>query len=231
MKIHILIFFFTFNIFSQNSIKCIYKVIDNKSLSVSNIEDDAKKNATKLLNKALKQVDKINYELIFNKNESLFKKIENIAEDINDMDLYILEAMVSSGVYYQNRKKNTVLHQNDVFGELFIIQDTISSNWNITNEYKYIKNYKCYKATNECISCNKKNTIEVWFAPSINVPFGPKGYGNLPGLILEVKMKTVTLQLDKILFNQNIKIEKPKKGKLVSLEEYKKLSKKLRSDY
>jgi GLPGLI family protein len=232
MKVKILLFALIFTLFisAQNTVKCTYKVINNNTLSSINEDSDTKKKVIALFQKVLNKADKLKYELLINKNESIFKKVDGIYNDINERDLKLLETIVSKGVYYQNIKDKISLHQNNIFGETFIIKDSISFNWKITDEFRTINDLPCYKAISKCVSCDNSNIIEVWFSPKINLPFGPKNYCNLPGLIIEVKLKLVTLRLDEINFNQNVIIEKPTKGKIITFEEYKKIANEMRSN-
>ena len=91
----------------------------------------------------------------------------------------------------------------------------------ITQKTKTIGNYLCYKA----IDINSKNTKMkpiAWFTPLIPISFGPKEYSGLPGLILEIEMFNSKIVDTKIVLNPNeeIIIEKPVKGKRITLEEY-----------
>lgn len=66
--------------------------------------------------------------------------------------------------------------------------------------------------------------IEViaWFTPQIPVQNGPGEYGGLPGLIMEMKIDRISILCSKIVLNSKEadKIDRPKKGKKVSREEY-----------
>ena len=96
------------------------------------------------------------------------------------------------------------------------------------NETKQIGAYLCYKATSEQVVVNSKGTfkhpIVAWYCPNIPFNFGPKGYSGLPGLILELQIRNITWGVTKIeLSKENKIIEKPKKGKLITEEEFKKI--------
>ena len=68
----------------------------------------------------------------------------------------------------------------------------------------------------------KMTKIEAWYTPQIPVSHGPAEYWGLPGLILEVSAGNTTMLCSKIVLNpkQNIKIEIPDKGKMVTKNEY-----------
>ena len=64
--------------------------------------------------------------------------------------------------------------------------------------------------------------VTAWYTPQIPVSNGPGEYSGLPGLIMELNFYRTTLLCSKIVMNPKNpeKIEKPRKGKKVSREEY-----------
>jgi GLPGLI family protein len=64
--------------------------------------------------------------------------------------------------------------------------------------------------------------ITAWYTPMIPVSQGPSEYWGLPGLILEVSAGNNTMLCSKIIMNpeEKTKIEAPKKGQVVSKQEY-----------
>ncbi|MBU2928090.1 GLPGLI family protein [Winogradskyella psychrotolerans] len=79
-------------------------------------------------------------------------------------------------------------------------------------------NYVCLKAIGTVeYGKYKGDKVEAWYAISIPLPYGPKMYRGLPGLILEVKETNSILYADKIEFQEkNISIKSPKKEKIIS---------------
>jgi len=215
--------------YSQNTI-CIYKVKKNETLKVDDTASEVAKSANKLINRALGFVDQLEYVLIYNNKESTFKLKETLTGGSEkDFKLAKLAAvMTSHGKYYQNLSEDLTLRQFEVYGQEFLVNEPLNIDWETTNIKKTVGKYTYYKAINKCKSCSNSNITEVWYTPQIAIPFGPKGFGGLPGLIVEVKMKAVTLYLDKIVKNQIVKIKRPLTGKSVTLKEYEKIAKKLR---
>jgi GLPGLI family protein len=83
-------------------------------------------------------------------------------------------------------------------------------NWKITNESKLIDNFLCFKATNikKVDAVNGKifnHPVTAWFCPKIPFQLGPNGYGNLPGLILELQVRNVNYAMLKIDFHSSEK--------------------------
>jgi len=231
-KILILIqlYLFCIPIFAQSNAICVYKVEIIKNGIIINDSDDATTiNSKNLIKDAVKMAENFEYFLNFNKNESIFKINEVLEFDGKSNYLFpIAKAVIGSGIYYQNKIDNESLHQFEVFGNDFLVSELlINDDWEITPETKKIGKFTCYKAIKNCETCNSSNFV--WFTPEIPYPYGPVGYGGLPGLILEIKMKTFTLRLDNIQYKKNVSIVKPIRGEKVTLEEYRKISSEMRS--
>jgi GLPGLI family protein len=231
-KIALLLFYLILSntLIAQTDAICIYKITKNKnSLEINEKDDTTTQNAKKLINDAIQIAETFDYILKFNKNESVFSKNRSMGNEAQSSYLIpIAEALVGKGIYYQNKVKNENIHQVKISGGLFLITDSFLSDWEITQDQKMIGKYLCFKAIKNCVSCN--TTDEVWFTTEIAAPFGPLGYSGLPGLIIEVKKKTITLRLTSIDFKDNsVLIKKPSKGKIVTKDEYKKITDGFRS--
>ena len=109
----------------------------------------------------------------------------------------------------------------------------------MSGESKKIGQYNCFKATYEKKveekvfsfgswdnnkSAGRLKTVEVvaWFTPEIPVSSGPSWYQGLPGLILEVSDDDTTILCTKIVMNpkEKTKIKRPKKGKVISNQDF-----------
>lgn len=227
------LYFFSVS-YSQSSAIAIYKVnVDGSTLGITEDDNEQALNTKKMLSKALNKAKEFKYQLKFNENESLYMLQEFMNSDaLNDSYFYnIAKSITGKGVFYQNKEKDLVLEQTSVMGSRYLISSTLFTNWKITKESKKIGKYLCYKAIRSCETCPNKESEFVWFTPEIPFPYGPLGYGGLPGLILEVnKGLLVTIQLESLKFNnKEICIEKPKKGKEITLEEFNKLTKEIRA--
>jgi len=223
----ILVFCFAFSSFSiaQTDAICIYEITKNKSNDDTSLGNDAAtQNAIKLINEAIEIAETFKYTLKFNITESVFEKNNSMENDAQSIYLQtIAKALVGHGVYYQNKVKNENIHQVEISGGKFLITDCFFTEWKITKETKKIGEYQCFKAIKKCADCNTAE--EVWFTPEITMPYGPLGYSGLPGLILEVKKKLLTLRLTSIDFkDRDMVIDKPIKGKVVTKEEFKEIT-------
>src|SRR5690606_17876979 len=108
--------------------------------------------------------------------------------------------------YYTNLKEGVSYKQVDAYGETFLIKDSINSlKWKFTKETKKINSFICYKATTSYIVTNKlgtfKKDVVAWYSPNIPYNYGPKNFGGLPGLIIELEDDKFIYVLEKIKFS------------------------------
>lgn len=177
---------------------------------------------------ALTATDRLNCTLNFNNEESIFFLEAGI-----DDDLAYSYAKIIAGVHneiYQNRKDSIVVYNNSENSRImkeaeFLIREKIKTDWVLHNETKKIDNYLCLKATTTRTVTNQKGTfifpVVAWYCPQIPFGYGPKGYGNLPGLILELQERNVVFGAVSISFNiPSLQITALSKGKIVDEKEY-----------
>ncbi|MCF2221043.1 GLPGLI family protein [Chryseobacterium sp. PS-8] len=158
------------------------------------------------------------FTLICSPSNSSFVSNAKISE--NSIDL-IGRLAKATGEYYQNYSDNKVTIIRDYKGLDFTISDRVEKNWEITTEKKTILGKECIKA----IFTKKPNTY-AWYTPEIKAPTGPAEYGGLDGLILELNQGEAhytAIEIKKLDSEPKIKI--PKKGKIVTMDEYNKIVK------
>lgn len=132
----------------------------------------------------------------------------------------------SNSIHYWDIKKGKFVEKREFFEREFLIKDeTPKLQWKIMGEAKQISGYVCQKAV------TMVDTTEVvgWFCPTIPVSAGPNGYGQLPGLIMELVLDKgrTTITADSVAM-QDIKMadyEQPKGGKVVTKAEYDEMAK------
>jgi GLPGLI family protein len=227
LKIRIIIFLFTITLNSQNnSGKIIYQyhIIENP------FENKGKDNITKKIfddyyKNLIVYSDKIKYILVFNATKSIYNLENNLALDKDKG--YATATLITGGIeeIYMDLKEKVKLKKIDFLGDNFIIENKTKHEWKLTQEQKEIGDFVCFKAI---LLNNKKLDIIAWYSPKIPVNFGPKGYGNLPGLILELSIGPIVYYASKIDLNpfDMIKINKPTNGKKMSEEEFENMLKK-----
>ncbi|REE27808.1 GLPGLI family protein [Winogradskyella pacifica] len=215
------------NAIAQDIGKIEYKIkLDGEFINQEKLE---KKKKLSFINNALNEhTEQFKFSLVFNKEESIFNVEEQMTSDHNSRDFRIAKALIgASRVYYLNTKSNLSLNQFNAYGQDIIIKDSISNiKWALTKESKVIDGYTCYKANTEKIVINSKGTFKTnviaWYTPDLNYNFGPKGYAGLPGMILELNDNKFIYYAFKINLNManQIKIDKPKKGKIMTKSEF-----------
>lgn len=156
--------------------------------------------------------------LEFNNEQSLYK-VEDKMENYNNKMPNINRIFAGSdNIYYKNTKTKEYFYESNL-GELLLI-GIKPKKWQITQETKKLGNYTCYKAI-DIESKNKKMKPIAWFTPEIPISFGPLDFNGLPGLVLQVELANRIINATNIVLNpkEDIKIEKPVKGKKITAEE------------
>jgi len=198
-----IVLFLTFYPASSQNItgKVTYKVQISKDFTTINKEklkavppasvDDIRKTLITLDQNIRANIRYVENNLSFNQKEAIYKSISGL-----DIDGYngLEEIMIitgSYGLYYFNKNTNKKIRQMDAYGQLFLISSKLNARkWTLTQDSKTIGGYLCYKATSTLVIKNSVGTfykpVIAWYAPKLPVPYGPKGYGGLPGLILQL---------------------------------------------
>ncbi len=169
--------------------------------------------------------------LTFTQEAMIFEDGINIADDEmmpsehSDGNVRVRMMVSGENKTYTDLKSKKVIDQRDFMNRIFLVEkDLVQSEWKIGGNQKTVLGYSCIEAT-KTDTAGIKTTA--WFTPSINVSGGPAGLGNLPGMILEADInngsrvyiaKTVTP-----INTAELKIQKPKEGKEVTEDEYKKI--------
>lgn len=147
--------------------------------------------SSKLRTKIDNELELMSFNLVFDKNKSFFKKNKNVPKNESDFVIasILLGSDISSHQFAHNKK---TIYISEISNTTYRVADTTRmNNWVLTNQSKIIEDYECYKASLTIFNerSQKNYTIDAWYAPVIPVPYGPAGYGGLPGLILELKNK------------------------------------------
>ena len=212
-----------------------------KRMDSSKLPEDRKAFMMQMFKKRMEKV----YELDFNKTKSIFKEQKSLAAPSENARFN----RSSNDVLFKDIKNNTFVNKKETFGKIFLITDSIAGiDWKLEKETKMIGKYLCLKATAEKVLDNsmsrfrrfakkttktdstkvekpKKTKITAWYAPEIPVANGPKKYGGLPGLILQVDAGNMQMLCTKIVLNPKEKEEiiAPTKGKEITQAAYDKV--------
>lgn len=152
--------------------------------------------------KAIESAKYLDFTLYINQGNSLFSINNGLS--IED-DGYFYAKLVSgyNGEIYQNKEYSLSVISNE-FGN-FILKKEAKTDWVLTNETKEIQGFTCFKATSVKTIDNGKGVFHfpviAWYCPKIPFTYGPNGYGNLPGLILELQVRNILFGVKKINLN------------------------------
>jgi len=215
------------NILIGQSLKVSYKVTA-ESIFDTNRPDTLPDMVKKTFKDAERNFVNISYTLRINNNESSFEMEDLLLKDAGGNGRLTKALAGFTGKIYCNKTKDIKLKQSDVYGQTFLISSSFNTiKWKITKESKDVRGFKTFKAkaTEEYETGKGKDewNLVAWFSPEINTPFGPGGYGNLPGLILELERGGKTYSASKIETDKTIQIERPKEGKLISQTDFDKI--------
>ena len=174
--------------------------------------------------KVSREINDMEYLLRYDSKQSFFESLQHAPHD--KMMAKIATAVAqSNNSWYQESKTKRAFHNKKIKDSNYIVsfEDTMKE-WELHNETKKIDGYTCYKATKHHVQyyTEIEFTIEAWYTPEIPAPYGPIGYGGLPGVILELKRSHVIFVANKITLNPKggIKpIPKLKPGRLIDKQE------------
>lgn len=209
------------SVFAQNkSIKVIYglKIGYDEGFSTAPSLKDSHEAAQK-------GAEQINFTLIANREHSYFRLNDVIETEETE---FAKSFSVATNSYFTNSETSNKIKYVDSFLGEFLINYTEITDWKLESDTKLIDGFLCIKATAEQIVVRPNKTfrhpIIAWYCPSIPFNYGPNGYNGLPGLILELQVRNISWGAKKIeVSKEDIEVEKPKKGKVISEEEYNKL--------
>lgn len=173
----------------------------------------------------LKDLGTSKKELLFTDEATLYRNYEE-EETMDDVTGDGMEMeMIKIGdesIFYRDLEANTSVEQRDFMGKKFLIEDDNPEQqaWKLTGEKKEIMGYLCQRAE----LTDSVGTIVAWYAPQIPVSAGPMGFGNLPGMILQIDMNDgeLVITATEVVFEkpQKSALKAPKGGKSVTKEEY-----------
>lgn len=111
---------------------------------------------------------------------------------------------------YRLSKRSPPFQHEDYIIKYGLLKDETHNGWTIMDESKEIGGYVCYKAIRTNIRYAPQSgekfifPIEAWFCPELPFPYGPKQYGGLPGLIMELQDENMHFGLVELSFVEDI---------------------------
>lgn len=173
----------------------------------------------------------VNFSLVFNDSISIFY-LENIFFSDNRITNFILRNSRYYGRIKQQTKNYITEELEEDFGRFLVSRPY--QQWELHDESKMIGDFLCLKATTFYTVTTPKGKVfkhdfTAWYTSELPYKFGPAGYGNLPGLIMELKGTNFTYSVKNIEFYdglEKMKNEIPtlKRLKLITEEEFEELA-------
>lgn len=155
------------------------------------------------LDYAIANPNKFLFDLKVDSRGSIFelKNKLNVEENTLSDEIALISGKYSGIIFYL---KDSILEQSSLLGDKIFVKKELINSWTLLNETKLIDGYLCYKATNIYRVVNSSgifnHPVAAWYCPKIPFPYGPIGYGNLPGLILELQVRNVVYGAKKMDF-------------------------------
>lgn len=142
------------------------------------------------------------FELYFDDSLSLFKPKES---DLVER----MSWTTTKNVVYQNNNSKIRLTEKKIWGELFVLSDSVRTfSWKMTDSKRNISGYQCRKAI---WKANDSTRIYAWFCPEILPSIGPESFVGLPGTILGLATEDGGI----IYFAKSVDIIKPETSTLI----------------
>ena len=173
----------------------------------------------------------IDFTLLFNDATSFFYLEKKLYSDNGAVDNAMVELSYFGRIKQQ--QENYITEElEEAFGKFLVSRSY--RKWEYHDETKTIGEYLCFKATTFYTLTTPqgkifKHSFTAWYTPELPYKFGPSGYGNLPGLIIELQGKEFTYGVKKIEFYNNKKtkenkLPKLKRKKRITEEEFERLA-------
>ncbi len=217
----------TFSSYGQfKSGKVIYKgVLDVQPRIDRIMADTTHSNRMRdMLLKGLEMVQPVRFTMIFTKNECSIKKEKEPIEIEGKTTFNLAYNQDYAIEIYTNLSKNEKCTYRTLMGEEVLIIAKNDTKWKLLNETKKIGKYLCYKAVSSVtvatMGGDEKLSFTAWYTPQIPVPFTPRGFNNLPGLLIQMKYENFTYTAEEIkLSDKDITITPPNRGERLTPEE------------
>jgi GLPGLI family protein len=222
---NIILFFASMTLFSQTNAKISYSVLPTGGSLEKNEEVVKSKVASSFIG-VDDALTRLTYILVVKDQRSNFY-LESML-DFNQRSARLARAFAGNNEFFKDQVKNQIIKKVDFSNEIFFVKVDSVSQWELQNEQKIINGYTCFKAVrNKFLRLKQKNSvhvIEAWYCPAIPIKNGPKEFGDLPGLILELQDDKITFLASKIELGSDLKlIIKEVNSKTISETEFYKI--------
>lgn len=201
---------------------------------MSNVPAEWKAAVEEPLREEIKKGIFVDYKLKTNGTESEYKMQQKISNDQSPAGMILSQVTaMDKEPLYKNITEMYFLKPYDL-GKAYLMKDELPNmNWKITKDKETIAGFDTYKATGVM---NDSIAITAWYTPKINIKDGPDRVWGLPGLILKTEFEVNDTQLiitamKVAVKEEEIKINKPTKGQVVTEKEFYEEMRKLQEMY
>lgn len=179
------------------------------------------------ISNAEKSYSDFEFKLIFDKRLSTFEIIPIMLDDNNftrEKSMALFGIMKTNSLMFNNLDEGILYFQDFDEKNFYQTKEITALDWKVADETKIIDGKTCLKATtiktvnNPVGKFNHK--VIAWFCPEIPIPFGPRNYCGLPGLILELEEQGIRYYATKIDLNSKVDFTRPKIDKTITVEEF-----------
>jgi len=144
----------------------------------------------------------------------------SMEEEMGGATVKIMMSTPENIVYYDLKNRKMIQQKEFMTRKFLITSDMPKEEWKLTGNQQVILGYPCQEA----IKNDTSKIVKAWFTPAIPVSTGPDEFVGLPGMVLMVDVndgeRTLTAKTVELAKVDPNKLQKPDKGKKVSLEKY-----------
>ncbi len=210
-------FIYSSSLFSQSKLKVEY----NTTFYGEVFSKDKSKESQVLVNSTRGTEEKIKtlkFNLIINNNLSIFSCQQELVKDGESTGEKMGKIVAGyDDVFYRDLDLKKLISEREIAFKRCKINEIYENfTWEYTTEEKIIQGYKCYLAKTKLLHLD----VYAWYCPTLPYSFGPREFGGLPGLILELQRGKLVFLATKINFEnvQDISFD-IEKMKTISREE------------
>ncbi|MFD2892194.1 GLPGLI family protein [Flavobacterium chuncheonense] len=206
MRLLLITVLFVYNFLQSQSIIVHYELLPKQIQTTGEMNEKARQ-VVNIINN-----HKQNFILKANSKGYIFNDDEKTLSDFEQKIRVLQKATVLINDFYYDGSSQKLYKLK----ENLKIEITNKQSWQLAKETKNINGYTCYKATCEWEYQTRSGNSGIrsaiaWYTPQIPFSYGPNGFQNLPGLILEIEQNGNKLVAKKIeLFKHNLNISFPK---------------------
>lgn len=223
--IYFILFFNCLSVFSQNNARISYKVLPTGG-SLEKNKEVLKSKVVSSFNGVDDALTRLTYILLVKEHKSNFYLESGL--DFNQKSARIARAIAGNNEFFKDESSNNIIKKVDFSSKIYFVKLDSVPQWKLLNEQKTINGYTCFKAKRvKVLRLKKKDpsySVEAWYCPAIPIRNGPKEFGNLPGLIMELQDDKITYLATKIELSNDLNVKlKEVNSKLISETEFYKI--------